>query len=68
MHATPQIEIGEFTLIGAGSLVTENKKVPSGVLCMGRPAKIIRNLTDKEKENIKLNALEYMAIIKKYKD
>jgi len=59
-------EIGEFTLIGAGSLVTENKKIPSGVLCMGRPAKIIRNLTDEEKENIKLNAQEYITLSKEY--
>ena len=59
-------EIGEFTIIGAGSLVTQNKKIPSGVLCIGRPARVIRNLTEEEKESIKLNAEEYIRISKDY--
>jgi len=37
-------EIGEYTIIGAGSLVTQGKKIPPGVLCMGVPAKVIRDL------------------------
>ncbi|MDF2502697.1 MULTISPECIES: gamma carbonic anhydrase family protein [Clostridium] len=60
-------EIGEYTIIGAGSLVTKNKKIPSGVLCMGRPAKVIRELTEEEKEGLRLNAEEYIDIIKDYK-
>lgn len=60
-------EIGEFTIVGAGSLITRNKKIPDGVLCMGRPAKVIRNLIEEEKESIKLNAQEYMTISKEYK-
>jgi carbonic anhydrase/acetyltransferase-like protein (isoleucine patch superfamily) len=36
--------IGEETMIGAGSLVTSNKVIPSGVLCIGSPAKVIREL------------------------
>lgn len=60
-------EIGEFTIVGAGSLITKNKKIPNGVLCMGRPAKVIRNLTEKERESIKLNAQEYVSISKEYK-
>lgn len=59
-------EIGEGTLIGAGSLVTENKKIPSGVLCMGRPAKVIRNLTEEEKQEIKESAKHYIEISKEY--
>ena len=46
-------EIGEYTIIGAGSLVTQGKKIPSGVLCMGVPAKVVRELTIKEKEGIR---------------
>ena len=36
-------EIGSNTIIGAGSLVAEGKKIPSGVLCLGSPARVIRN-------------------------
>ncbi|MGC3164685.1 DapH/DapD/GlmU-related protein, partial [Enterococcus faecium] len=34
--------IGENSLIGAGSLVTEGKVNPPNVLAFGRPAKVIR--------------------------
>lgn len=41
-------EIGEKAFIGAGSLVPPGKKIPSRTLAFGRPAKIIRELTDKD--------------------
>ena len=58
--------IGKNTLIGAGSLITENKVIPEGVLCMGSPAKVIRELTEEEKENIKKSAIHYIELSKKY--
>jgi carbonic anhydrase/acetyltransferase-like protein (isoleucine patch superfamily) len=60
-------EIGEGTIIGAGSLVTSNKKIPSNVLCMGSPAKVIRELTEEEKEYIKKAAEFYLDEIHEYK-
>lgn len=57
-------EIGSFTIIGANSLVTSNKKIPSGVLCMGSPAKVIRKLTEKEIEHIKKASREYIKLSK----
>lgn len=36
------VEIGEFSLIGAGSVIT--KSIPSKVLVYGNPAKVIRSL------------------------
>ncbi|MGH4118455.1 gamma carbonic anhydrase family protein [Clostridium sp.] len=59
-------EIGEYTIIGAGSLVTMGKKIPSGVLCMGVPAKVIRRLTIEEKESIKKSAEHYVELSIKY--
>lgn len=59
-------EIGEFTMVGAGTLVT-GKKFPPGVLLLGSPAKVIRELTDEEKESLKKSALHYVEISKKYK-
>lgn len=41
-------EIGEHAYIGAGSLVTPGKKIPPHTLAFGRPAKVIRKLTDKD--------------------
>ena len=45
-------EIGEYTLIGAGTLITSNKKFPPGVLIMGSPGKVVRELTEEDKKYI----------------
>lgn len=60
-------EIGEHTLIGAGSLIPPNKKIPSGVLAMGSPAQVVRELTDEEKENLVNSALKYVETTNNYK-
>ena len=41
-------KIGKNCLIGAGSLVTEGKDFPDGSLIMGRPARVVRQLSEDE--------------------
>ncbi|WP_369902137.1 gamma carbonic anhydrase family protein [Bacillus manliponensis] len=41
-------EIGEGAFIGAGSLVPQGKKIPPNTLAFGRPAKVVRELTDED--------------------
>lgn len=41
-------EIGEYSIVGAGSLVTEGSKFPPRSLILGRPAKLKRELTAEE--------------------
>jgi carbonic anhydrase/acetyltransferase-like protein (isoleucine patch superfamily) len=41
-------EIGEGAFIGAGSLVPPGKKIPAGSMAFGRPAKVIRDLTEED--------------------
>ncbi|SES73634.1 Carbonic anhydrase or acetyltransferase, isoleucine patch superfamily [Natronincola peptidivorans] len=53
-------EIGSETIIGAGSLVPPGKKIPSGVLAMGSPVKIIRELSDEEKKTLIESAEGYV--------
>lgn len=60
-------EIGEFSMVGAGSLVT-GKKFPSGVLILGSPAKVVRELTDEEKESLKTSAIHYVETSKKHQN
>ncbi|WMJ82369.1 gamma carbonic anhydrase family protein [Clostridium sp. MB40-C1] len=60
-------EIGDNTIIGAGSLVTGGKKIPSGVLCVGSPARVVRELTEKDVEYISSNCKTYVDISKEYK-
>lgn len=44
----PGITIGENSVIGAGSIVT--KDIPANVVAMGNPCKVIREISQKDKE------------------
>lgn len=61
-------KISDNVLIGAGSLVTQNTYIPSNSLVFGRPARVIRNLTQDEIEKIKISAKEYIQLSKDYKN
>lgn len=58
--------IGKNTIIGAGALIPQGKKIPEGVLCLGSPAKVIRNLTEEEIIQIKISSDNYVNLSKKY--
>ncbi|MCB1192261.1 MAG: gamma carbonic anhydrase family protein [Leptospiraceae bacterium] len=62
------VEIGEYSFVAAGSLVTPGKKFPSGVLIMGSPAKIVRDITDKDREMIERTARNYSQYKDNYKN
>ena len=44
----PGITIGDNTVIGAGSVVTKN--IPSGVVAVGNPCRVLREINDKDRE------------------
>lgn len=52
-------EISEKSIVAAGSLVSEGKSFPPGVLIMGRPAKVVRQLTIEELSFLKQSADNY---------
>lgn len=54
-------EIGSDTLLGAGSLVTTEARIPSGVLAVGRPAKVVRELRPADLERIREAAALYVG-------
>ena len=43
-------KIGRGTLIGANTLIAEGKEIPDGVLVLGSPGKVVRALTQAEKD------------------
>lgn len=51
--------VGSGTIIGACALVSEHKIIPEGVLAVGVPAKIARNLSEAEQEEIVASADGY---------
>ena len=54
--------IGDGSLIGAGTLIPENANIPSGVLVLGSPGKVRRELTEDETESIRANARTYARV------
>ena len=58
--------IGKNCLIGANSLITERKVIPDGVLVMGSPGKVVRELKPNEIAFLKETADNYSARAKWY--
>ncbi|HTY78038.1 MAG TPA: gamma carbonic anhydrase family protein [Candidatus Bathyarchaeia archaeon] len=54
--------VEEGAQVGAGALVPQGKVVPAGWLVMGVPAKPIRKMDEAELEDIRRNAVEYLAL------
>jgi carbonic anhydrase/acetyltransferase-like protein (isoleucine patch superfamily) len=61
-------EVGDYTIIGAGSVVTGGKKIPSGVLVLGSPGKVVRELTDEEKRGLEESAESYIKNAANFKN
>ena len=51
--------VGRRVLIGAGALVTEGKSIPDGTLAVGRPARVMRDLTPEEIDGLRRSAATY---------
>ncbi len=62
-----EAEIGSDTILGAGSLVTARTTIPSGVLALGRPAKVIRELTDAERQQLLDATAVYEGLVRDYR-
>ena len=42
------VEIGKQVIVGSNSLLTEGKKIPDGVLVLGSPGRVVRELSPDE--------------------
>ncbi|ARK31790.1 gamma carbonic anhydrase [Halalkalibacter krulwichiae] len=60
-------EIGEGAFIGAGSLVPPGKKIPPNCLALGRPAKVVRDLTKADIEEMARVRSDYVKKGRMYK-
>lgn len=59
--------IGAGSLVAAQALVPQGMRVPPGSLVAGVPAKVRRELTEEEREGIKLNAAVYLELAKRHR-
>ena len=60
--------IGAHCLIGANTLIAEGKEIPEGVLVLGSPGKIVRELKQQEKDYLLTIAQGYIDRSRFYKD
>ena len=58
VHVMPGVTIGSNVVIGGGSVVTKN--IPDGVVAAGNPCRVIRKMTDADKERYKTS--EWKAV------
>ena len=56
--------IGKGSIVGAGTLVPMNKTVPPGVLVVGSPFRVVRELTEKDRQFIEFSWRSYVDKMK----
>jgi carbonic anhydrase/acetyltransferase-like protein (isoleucine patch superfamily) len=52
-------KVGAESIVAAGTLVTEGMEIPPGVMVMGSPAKVRREITDDERADLREYAQNY---------
>lgn len=60
--------IGGGSIVGAGAVVTEGTTVPAGSLVVGVPARVIRPVSERDQERIRLAAQHYVAAAARYRE
>lgn len=60
--------IGRRCLVGAGTLVPEGREFPDGVLIMGRPGKVVRELTPEQLARLDWAWRHYVEQARRHRD
>lgn len=60
--------VEEFGMLAAGAVLTPGKVVKSGQIWAGNPAKYFRDMTQGEKDYIKISADNYAELAREYKE
>ena len=53
-------KIGKYCLIGANALITEGQEIPDYSLVLGSPGKVVRTVTDEERQHLESSAATYV--------
>jgi len=65
--AAPSADLVESEcIVGAGALITEGKKFERGSLIVGAPARVVRELTDEERQMLRASAAHYAEKAQRY--
>ena len=61
-------KVGRGSIVAVGSIVTEGADVPAGSVVMGQPAKVKRQVTERDLARIRHAAEHYAAAAKVYRE
>lgn len=59
--------IGSHSVVAAGSLVAPGTQIPPGSLVMGVPGKVVRQVTDRDREMIEIGWQNYVGYQEQYR-
>ncbi len=63
-----EAEVKENSIVGMGGVILEGEEVPSGKIMVGIPARELRDLKKKEKDQIRKRAENYVELARRYKE
>jgi carbonic anhydrase/acetyltransferase-like protein (isoleucine patch superfamily) len=58
--------VGRGSLVGAGALITPGTDIPPSSLVLGAPARVVRSVNPKEREQIEYGASHYVELARRY--
>jgi len=59
--------VGEGSVVGAGTLITEGMVIPPGSLVLGTPGKVVRTLSEEERQSYTAFAPKYVGVAQNYR-
>lgn len=59
--------IGKNSLVGANTLIPEGKEYPDGVLILGSPGKVVRELSEEQQQGVRQAAEHYISNAARYR-
>ena len=60
-------KVGSYSIVAAGAFVPPRKTVPDGVVVMGSPAKVVREITDKDRQLLIGASRHYVENAQRYR-
>ena len=58
--------VGRGSLVGAGALITPGSVIPPSSLVLGAPARVVRPVNPREREQIEYGASHYVELARRY--
>lgn len=55
--------VGSGSIVGAGAVVPEGMEIPPGSMAVGVPARVVRRLSDAERDAVRASAAHYVHMI-----